>query len=76
MVETADKLDGKPYWSEQYPVGRFLIRVTKGKNSFLRYQAGYNRAENRGIHQGVLVFHLLGYGETEEEAIAMAINRK
>lgn len=85
MPTLPEEPDAAPYWSEQYPVGRFMVRITKGKNIFLRFQAGYNRVEERcyackamtgrGFHENVVVFHLLGYGETERDALAMAMNR-
>ncbi len=76
-----------PYYTEQYQIGRFLVRKTRGQTSWLRFQAGRNEAEERHyisramhgggrFHESVVLYHLLGFGETEDEALTMAINRK
>lgn len=86
MVEIEEEQDAKPYFSEQYTVGQFLIRVTKGQHDWFRFQAGRNVVETRnyvskammgrGFHGDEVLYHLLGFGATEEEAISMALNRK
>ncbi len=86
MVNLLEEPDAEPYFSEQYTVGAFLIRVTKSKHDWMRFQAGRNVVETRnyvlkammgrGFHGDEVLYHLLGFGKTEKDAIAMALNRR
>ena len=78
--------DADPYFEEEYMAEGYLIRKTKSETDWMRFQAGKHVIERRGyfaramhgrgFDEDVVLFHLLGFGKTEEEAISMANNRK
>jgi len=80
------EIDGEtPYFTEQHQEGWLLLRKTLAKDKWLRFQAGRHEFEDRhyldpamngrGFTGHVVIFRLLGFGETEKEALLMARSR-
>ncbi len=83
MIEILDEnAERPPYFQDEFEEEGFLVRETNAISCWMRFQAGKKVIEKRcypckamngrGFDEFVVVYHLLGYGETEDEAINMA----